>query len=208
MIKSIVFDWGGVLIEDPSQKIFAYCAKALLITPKEFQHIYQKFTRDFQKGIISEQILWKKMCSELGIQKPTIPSLWETAFRQAYREKKEIFTLASTLKKNGYRIGFLSNTEVPAMKFFYEQKYPMFDVTVFSCNEGTRKPEERIYQILVQRLQLQPEETLFIDDNEEFIQGAEQVGIKTIRFKNHHQLQKAFTTFSIAIEKTNINYQR
>jgi len=97
-------------------------------------------------------MLWKKICSGLGNQKPTIPSLWETAFRQAYREKKEIFTLAATLKKNGNRIGFLSNTEIPAMKFFYEQKYPMFDVTVFSCTEGTRKPEERIYQILLQRL--------------------------------------------------------
>jgi HAD superfamily hydrolase (TIGR01549 family) len=173
MIQSIVFDWGGVLIEDPSLKISEYCAKVLQVSLQEFLQIYEKFTQDFQRGTISEQMLWETICSELKIKKPTLSSLWGTAFRQAYVENKENFLLASTLKKNGYCIGLLSNTEVPAMRFFHEQKYSMFDVMVFSCAEGTRKPEERIYQILLQRLHVQPQEVLFIDDKEEYIHGAE-----------------------------------
>jgi epoxide hydrolase-like predicted phosphatase len=195
MIQSIVFDWGGVLIEDPSLKIFEYCATVLQVPLEKFLPIYEKYSQDFQRGTISEQLLWEALCSELKITQPTLPSLWGTAFRHAYLEKKETFLLASTLKKNGYRIGLLSNTEVPAMKFFNKQQYTMFDVTVFSCAEGTRKPEEQIYQILLQRLHVKPEEVLFIDDKEEYIHGAERVRINTILFKNHRQLRKALSSF-------------
>ena len=195
MIQSIVFDWGGVLIEDPSLKMLEYCAKVLQVSRQEFFQIYEKFIPDFQRGTLSEHMLWESICSELRIKQPTLSSLWETAFRQAYVENKEIFLLASTLKKNGYRIGLLSNTEVPAMRFFHEQQYSMFDVTVFSCVEGTRKPEERMYQILLQRLEVQPEEVLFIDDNEEYIHGAERLRINTILFKNHRQLRKELSSF-------------
>lgn len=195
MIQSIVFDWGGVLIEEPSLKMFEYCAKVLQVSLQEFLHIYEKFTQDFQKGTISEQMLWETICSKLRIKQPTLSSLWGTAFRQAHVENRENFLLASTLKKNGYCVGLLSNTEVPAMRFFHEQQYRMFDVTVFSCAEGTRKPEERMYQILLQRLQVQPEEVLFIDDNEEYIHGAERVRINTVLFKNHRQLRKALSLF-------------
>ena len=195
MIQSIVFDWGGVLIEEPSEIMSQYCAKVLQVSRQEFFRIYKKFIQDFQRGTISEQMLWESICSELRIKQPTLSSLWGTAFRHAYVEKKEIFLLAATLKKNGYRIGLLSNTEAPAMRFFHEQQYSMFDVTVFSCAEGTRKPEERIYQILLQRLQVLPEEVLFIDDNEEYIHGAEQAGINTVLFKNHRQLRKELSSF-------------
>ena len=195
MIKSVVFDWGGVLIEDPSVKIYDYCAAALSVSQKDFINVYEQFAPEFQKGTISEDLLLEHICSVLHITKPTQSSLWEDAFRHSYEENTETFNLASRLKKNGFRIGLLSNTEAPAMRFFHEQQYPMFDVTVFSCAEGTRKPEERIYKILLQRLQLQPDEVLFIDDNMEYTLAAAQVRINTILFKNHQQLRQALTSF-------------
>jgi putative hydrolase of the HAD superfamily len=195
MIKSFVFDWGGVLIEEPSIRMYTYCAKALQVSLREFQLVYERCSQDFQRGAISEDMLWDAICLELKCTKPTVPSLWEAAFRDAYVEKKEIFDLASTLHSDGYCIGLLSNTEAPALRFFHEQQYLMFDVTVFSCAEGTRKPEERIYQILLRRLQVQPEEVIFIDDKEEYIKGAEKRGITTILFKNHTQLRDALSSF-------------
>jgi FMN phosphatase YigB (HAD superfamily) len=149
MIRSIVFDWGGVLIEEPSLKIFTYCANTLGVSVQKFLQIYGKYNHAFQKGTMDEQIFWENICSELQINKPTISSLGGIAFRQSYEEKKENLMLAFTLKKKGYRFGLLPNTEVPAMTFFQEQKYSMFDVAIFSCAEGTRKPEECIYQILL-----------------------------------------------------------
>jgi len=191
MIRSVVFDWGGVLIEDPSPKIIEYCAKVLGASPSQFLRVYEKFSQDFQQGSISESRLWEAMCADLDVTPPVLPSLWGTAFRHAYVEKKETFQLASTLKKDGYRIGLLSNTESPSVQFFHEQQYTLFDLAVFSCVEGTRKPEERMYRILLERLQAKPEEVIFIDDNEQYVNGAAKVGINAVCFRNHRQLRKA-----------------
>ena len=191
MIQSIVFDWGGVLIEDPSSRMIQYFAKILHVSPTDFLRVYQQFSRDFQYGILSEQKLWKIVCEGLKIPQPALPSLWGTAFRHAYVENKETFRLASTLKEHGYRIGLLSNTEAPSVEFFYEQQYTMFDITVFSCVEGARKPEERIYEIMLQRLHAKPEQVIFIDDNERYVDGAAKLGINAVLFQNHRQLQTA-----------------
>ena len=99
-----------------------------------------------------------------------------------------MFSLGSFLKDKGYKTGGLSNTESPAVEYFREQEYTIFDVTVFSCMEGTRKPEGMIYQIALERLALQPEETVFIDDRDDFVLGAQNVGMNAIIFKNQEQV--------------------
>ena len=103
------------------------------------------------------------------------------------------------MKNNGYKTGFLSNTETPAMEFFHEQKYDMFDVLVFSCEEGFRKPGKEIYEITLDRLNTQPEEMLFIDDRIENIRGAESLGIRTILFKDSEDLREKLEAFHLKI---------
>lgn len=193
MIKSVVFDWGGVLIKNPCDTMFQYCADVLQVPIHEFQQICEGFVSDFQKGLISEEQLWEAVCSELGCKKSALSSLWEAAFTASYVENTEMFLLASHLKKDGYRIGLLSNMEVPAMRFFHTQHYTIFDITVFSCLEGTWKPEERIYRILLQRLGVQPEEVVFIDDKQEYITAAQKVGLNAILFKKYSQVHETLS---------------
>jgi len=200
IIKAIIFDSGGVLVDDPALELIAYCAKALGISDKRFCKVYQKFEPDFQKGIISENTLWEMVCSELNIKKLNTQSLWYEALRKVFSIKEEMFFLASSLRNNGYKIGVLSNTELPAMKYLYEQGYDMFNVLVFSCVEGARKPEERIYEITLRRLGVQPEEAIFIDDNKDYTNGAEKVGINTILFRSPDQFKKELASFSVKTE--------
>ena len=200
MIKAVIFDWGGVLIDNPSPVLIAYCAQYLKITEKVFLQTYLRFEPDFQKGILSEEAVWDNLCEALGIQKPTQPSLWEAAFRHAYVERKEMFSLVSHLKKNGYKTCFLSNTECPAMQIFLEKHYTVFDVIVFSCMEGTRKPEEKIYQLALKRLHVRPGEAVYIDDKQEYLRGAERIGIHVLLFTSYPQLRKDLSLFSIPID--------
>ena len=152
MIKAIIFDWGGVLCEDTAQGLLSYFSKALKVAPEALNTAYKSFAQAFQKGEIAEDELWQGMGAALGIQRPVNPSLWAAALRAVYSPKQEMFALASHLKREGYTVGLLSNAEMPAMQFFYEQGYTMFDTAVFSCTEGTRKPEQRIYEIVLERL--------------------------------------------------------
>ncbi len=200
MIKSIVFDWGGVLIDKPTLGLLNYFAHYFNVSKEQFNNAHKKYNDSFQKGILTEEQYWDNICTDLSVNKPSEQSLWKQAFKHVYKEKQDVFTLVSILKNNGYKIGFLSNTEKPAMDFFLEQGYDVFDILVFSCNEGYRKPEREIYEITLQRLHSTPDETLFLDDRIENIRGAESLGIHAILFENSEQLKEKLAPFILKIQ--------
>jgi len=201
MIKAIVFDWGGVLIDYPVSASILYCADVLNVDKKLFEQTFKQFVTAFQKGEITEDYLWDNICKRLGIQKPTTPSLCREAFHNAYIPNKEMFQLATNLKNNGYKIGFLSNTEFPMMKYFKKQQYDVFDVTVFSCVEGIVKPEKRIYEILLERLDVEAYEAVLIDDIKEYINAAQDIGMNGILFENPQQVMRGLGRFGVKINK-------
>jgi len=199
-IKAIIFDWGGVLCEETALGLISYFSKALTVAPEALVGAFRPFLAAFQKGEISEDDLWEGMCAALGIERLHNPSLWGDALRAIYVPKKEMFVLASRLKEKGYTVGLLSNAEMAAMDFFYEQGYAMFDAAVFSCAEGMRKPEQRIYEIALERLGVKPHEAVFIDDRVDFIAGAKKLGIHTILFKDPEQVRQDLASFAISLE--------
>ncbi len=193
-IQAVIFDWGGVLIDDPAPGLMQYCADKLSVSKKDYIKAHKKFAQDFQKGL-SEDNFWPKVCKELNKPVPEVKSLWGDAVRTVYSPRADVFAMVSSLHNNGYRTAVLSNTEVPAMQFFHELQYDMFDVLVFSCAEGVVKPERKIYEITVQKLGTTPKQTVFIDDRQDFVDGAKQVGLKTILFQDIEQLKKELTRF-------------
>jgi putative hydrolase of the HAD superfamily len=190
MIKSVIFDWGGVLIESPSKQIISYCAKYLNISHQKLFTTFLNLKPKFQTALISEDEFWNQICNEYNINKPTVKSLWKEAFKNSYIENKKVFSIAKSLKKEGFKIGFLSNTESPAVEFFHEQNYDFFDELVFSCNEGIRKPDHRIYKIIINNLENLPKESIFIDDQLENIIAARKIGIHTVHFKDFFSFKK------------------
>ena len=199
-VKAIIFDWGGVLCEETALGLISYFSQALKVAPEPLVRAFKPFLPAFQKGEISEDDLWQGMAAALKIERPYNRSLWGDALRAIYVPKKEVFALALRLKEKGYRVGLLSNTELAAMAFFHEQRYAMFDAAVFSCAEGTRKPEQRIYEIALERLNVKAHEAVFIDDRADFIAGAQRLGISTILFKDHEQVRQDLASFAISLE--------
>lgn len=188
-IESVIFDWGGVLIDDPTPGLMRYCAQALAVSKEDYIKAHSKFAEDFEKNLISEDTFWERICGELDVSKPKVPSLWADAFKSAYVPREDMFTVAARLRKNGYKTALLSNTEAAAMQYFYQLQYNMFDVLVFSCAEGTRKPEKKIYELTIQKLGSRPGQSVFIDDKPEYINGAKEAGLNTILSRNVEQVK-------------------
>ena len=197
MMQAVIFDWGGVLCENTGPGLITYFSRALGVAPEALNSAFIPFADAFQKGQISEHDLWEGMSTALNVEHPYHPSLWADAIRAVYSPKAEMFALAALIKEKGYKVGLLSNTEVAAMEFFYEQGYPMFDTEVFSCEEGTAKPERRIYEIALGRLGVKPPEAVFIDDRADFIEGAQKLGMHTIRFESPQQVKEALVALEI-----------
>jgi putative hydrolase of the HAD superfamily len=199
-IKSVIFDWGGVLINDPAPGLMQYCAKVLNVSKEDYIKAHNKFETDFQKGLIPEDTFWERICSELNVPKPNIPSLWAEAFEAAYVPRDEMFSMAASLQENGYRTAVLSNTEVPAMQFFFLQRYEMFDAAVFSCFESVKKPDGEIYKRTLKNLGSKPEQAIFIDDKQEYVNGANEVGINTVLFQNIDQVKDELNQLGVKID--------
>jgi epoxide hydrolase-like predicted phosphatase len=196
-IDAVIFDLGGVLIDHPVTRIIRYCAGTLHADPEALMRAHWKYGPDFQKGAIPEREYWRRVCSEIGTAEPDLFSLWGEAFRRAYSEREEVFSLAARLRGAGYITGLLSDTEAPAAEFFRNRRRDHFDFLVFSCEEGFLKPDERIFRIALDRSGTAPERTVFIDDLPANVEGANRVDIKGILYQEPGQLVEALIARSL-----------
>ncbi len=199
-IESIIFDWGGVLIDDPEPGLMQYCADAFGVSKEDYIKIHWKFAGDFQKGNVTEDAFWACICNELNVPKPSATSLWTRAFQTVYSPNKDMFALVCCLQKNSYKTALLSNAEIPTMQYFHQQRYDMFDVLVFSCAEGIKKPERKIYELTLEKLGSKPSRSVFIDDRPNCINGAKEVGLNTILFKSAEQVKTELSRLSVKID--------
>ncbi|MBN2526791.1 MAG: HAD family phosphatase [Deltaproteobacteria bacterium] len=182
-VRGVVFDWGGVIIDEPSTALQAYCSKQLGIPTATGSASIGKHLPLYQQGIFSERQLWETVCDECGQSTGVIleHSLWAQALRAVFRFRKEVLAVISRLKANGYKTGFLSNTEPEAAIYFHERQMDqLFDASVLSCEAGLAKPDAAIYQLLIESIQLPPSALLFLDDRQENIDGARHVGMQAV----------------------------
>ena len=196
-IAAVLFDWGGVLIDNPAAALMDYCARSLGVSAQDYTRAHNKYGVAFQKGRIAEDLFWRQVCGELGRPLPQTPSLWGQAFREVYSPRKEVFALAGGLHAGGYRVALLSNTEGPAMEFFLELGYEMFDDPIFSCAEGACKPEKEIYEIAARRLRMPVGRCVLIDDKPVFVDGARKAGMEGIVYESLEQVRQDLATLGV-----------
>jgi putative hydrolase of the HAD superfamily len=199
-INSIIFDWGGVLIDDPAPGMIEYCYRALGVSEEVYNEAVGKFVSDFRTGHIGETTFWQRVCGELKIEVPSHRSLWGEAFDAVYRPKPEMFSLIRGLINSGYSVALLSNTEMPCVDYFHKQGYDFFDVLIFSCLEGTKKPQREIYELALVRLKCQPQQAVFIDDRPNCVKGALAVGLNTIWFESSEQTKRELARLGITTD--------
>ena len=104
-----------------------------------------------------------------------------------------IYQVMKELKAQGYHLFCLTNWShetFPIVKQTYARLFDMFEGIVVSGEEKLVKPNPEIYKVLLNRYQLNPSESIFIDDRQANVDGAEKVGIKGILFQGSDSLRK------------------
>ena len=189
MIKGVIFDLGGVLLDNPASDMRSYMSKILNISEMEFIERSSNPIIDFQKGLISEEEFWKKTTRGLVIQEKVTESLWKEAIKFAFSPNKEMLSLVDDLRNFGLKIGILSNTEVPVVSYLKEINFDKYDVLVYSCLEKTCKPERAIYLLAIDRFDMKPDELVFIDDALENVVAGQSIGLNCILFNSPDQVR-------------------
>ncbi|MBE6787166.1 MAG: HAD family phosphatase [Ruminococcaceae bacterium] len=193
MIKNYIFDFGWVLVRfDMDYMTRKYikdendCQMAQKVI---FDRVYWDALDD---GTISDQEVKEKIKSRLPKR------LWEDACK-AYDNWiynlpfiDGMVDLVKDIKENGGKLFILSNIskefaqrykDVPALK----ELFSLFDGLVFSGPLGIVKPSKEIFEHILSKYSLERQETMFIDDSEKNINGAEAVGIKGYHFDGNAQ---------------------
>ncbi|XP_053446218.1 acyl-CoA dehydrogenase family member 10 isoform X2 [Nycticebus coucang] len=89
------------------------------------------------------------------------------------------------IRAKGLQTAVLSNNfYLPNGRSFFPLDRKQFDVVVESCLEGICKPDPGIYKLCLERLGLQPSESIFLDDLGANLKAAASLGIHTIKVKD------------------------
>ncbi|MBI4978103.1 MAG: HAD family phosphatase [Spirochaetes bacterium] len=188
-MRTVIFDWGGVVIDNPTPGFLAHFSGLCNVPEDTFAAFYARHEFRFQTGAIREHELWIFAHRELGVPLPDAgTSRWKDALRSVFKDKPEMIALIHDLKQQSVFTMLLTNTEVPTREFYHERQYP-FDDAVFSCDEGLAKPDPEIYRRALARHNTRPEDTAFIDDKPENVASANALGIHGIVCRSTEQVR-------------------
>jgi putative hydrolase of the HAD superfamily len=190
--KTIIFDLFGTLIENfrrtEYEKVLAEMA-AILNTPfQDFQRVWlESFPQRVTGAHASQRASIEYICRKLNV--PVTETQVEHAFqvRLDYTKRSLVpragaLETLEKLKKAGYKIGLISDCsgEIPLI-WDGTPLAPFFDVTVFSCTAGIKKPDPRIYQMASDRLKVKPQYCLYIGDgSSQELTGALKAGMHPV----------------------------
>jgi len=183
----VVFDFGGVVATHDSQLIIDYIHDTLATNAAS------DFAGDKLFSAISQgEDFWHAYAHAHDRE---LPLGWLLGLDRRVKEfihpVPGTDKLISELKAQGYIVALLSNTTKIRSDFYLrEGLYRPFDPIILSWEVNVRKPDPKIYEILLDTLKLPAKDVIFIDNREENVLGARKVGINAILFKSEPQLRQ------------------
>jgi len=192
-IKNIIFDLGGVIL-NINYKLTSLAFEEIGV--KKFDDIYSKqqqqnIFNSFEKGEVTskEFIEYIKKKVRLKISDKQIIDSWNAMLLDLPQDR---FDFIQSINKK-YNIYLLSNTNSIHISEFkkiidknigYKKFIKSFKKVYLSSEIGLRKPDKKCFNCVLNENNLLADETLFIDDSIQHINGAKQVGLKTYHLLN------------------------
>jgi len=187
-IEATIWDFGGVLIRPKGAHPNEIIANKLGIPLEKIKPIVTgELNLRVDRGDISIDEYFQAVVTSLGLPREKA-TIFKTIFLDAQEINQQLVTYVRQLKKKS-RTALLSNYNA-SLRHLLQTIWPIedaFDEIVISGEVKLIKPDVRIYRLILSRLDLKPQETIFIDDKEEYIRGAAQLGIHTVLHKNTQQ---------------------
>ena len=188
-IKAVVFDFGGVIAKTDRNEVAHFIAQTLNISTDQVIELIAQLKVRALEGK-NERGFWLDYANSKGIKLPDnwLEQLNEVRFH-ALKIIPGMVDLVKNLQKQGYQTALLSNVkESKAQIKRHLGLYELFHPALFSYEIGVSKPNLEVYHILLERLKMNPEQVLFIDNKPLNVEAAKSLDIDAVLFVNTNQL--------------------
>lgn len=197
MIKTILFDLGGVLFTNGTKKFITDISVRYNLDSNLVQNVMDgNIGSQYREAKITRDEFWKLVLEKLQINEniDTLEKEWINGYELISGTKDIVFEL-----KKKYKTYYLSDNVKERVEAI-DRKYHFmewFDGGVYSHEVGVRKPDPKIYEFVLKKSQTQPEEAVFIDDKPSALEPAQKMGIKTILFISSEDLRDRLETLKV-----------
>lgn len=190
-MKNIIFDLGGVVVEWNGERVIdSFKGDPSLIMYIKSNGFFKDYWAAFDKGTLGREELVNKVALLTGIPAEECDAFVEHV-KHSLKPIPETETLIKELSAQGYKLYCLSNMSIDFYDYLKTREvFKYFDGQVISAIEHMVKPDREIYDLILQRYHLKPEESLFIDDLEANIKAAQALGINTVHFSDKQKGNK------------------
>lgn len=199
MIKTIIFDLGGVVFKNGTTAFVTKLSKQYNLG-EEFilSVITGELGDDYRTGKITRETFWHEVTKKLGITESAdhLEELWINEYELIHETKDLITEL-----KDSYALYYLSNNLKERVEKIDEKHNFLlwFEGGIFSHEVGVQKPHPTLYKEVLKQIKSLPEETIFIDDKMENLAPAEALGMNVLLFTTPKQLREDLIKFGIII---------
>jgi len=200
MVKAIIFDLGGVLFTNGTA---AFVKKIMTRYGQDETTVRDvldgRLGSLYRESKISREEFWREAKEALGLNEDMseLEREWIGSYELIEGTKNIIKMLART-----YKVYFLSDN-VRERVDELEQKYyflSLFSGGIFSHEVGIRKPDARIYKIVLDLARVDSDEAIYIDDKPHFLSPAHALGMTTFAFTTPEHLREDLKTRGIFSE--------
>lgn len=186
-IKAIIFDIGGVILEDPMFGEFW-----------QGKEESKELRQAFGTGKITTDELIEKGSNMLGLKKEEFIKQYDSAYSQM-KKIEEVYTFYINLKLPRYIFSDTNPIHTGHCKTLYPEIFTKAEKLFLSYEIGLRKNEDESYKYLLSQIANSPQEILFIDNKEKYINKAREFGINGIIYSVDSNLRSQLNKFGIKI---------
>jgi epoxide hydrolase-like predicted phosphatase len=200
-VRALIFDFGGVLYFPPDshwlrrwQGVLGLKQDPVLnemfAAPEQSDYLRKVFT-----GEISEAQVWAGLARRWHVSSWLVSWIRKSGFSQK-RFNREMAQFVRSLRP-AYQTAILSNAGDQGRKYFSDVYAidQLVDLVMISAEEGVAKPDERIYRMALERLHVEPDQAIFVDDLACNVEAAQALGMHAVLFQNTQQALRDIYTF-------------
>lgn len=185
--------------------IYKTLAAEIEKTEEQVEEIIKPLYRKWRTSEITMERFWEEFIKQAGVRPSErfMRDFWIRIYKQWSQDIPETWQIARELAGRGIRLALLTNIIEPSVMAneetgrFQRLRDIGFEALVYSYEVGCGKPCRKMYETVLQKLKLPPQDCVYTDDKEKNVAAARQLGMYGILFESPEKLRGGLQKFGL-----------